>query len=133
MLFGVTFNPTAIRIQESLSLLFGKYLLNCVTVTHFPGLIEVLELLEKCWNLKCLFKDTGNSLKMRFFPLQLIKLLETYECSLFTSCKALTNAKISKRNTQKKFEEDRTCKLMECQKMSGFRYFGFTACLVFGT
>ena len=29
--------------------------------------VQAVELLEKCWNLKCLFKGTGSSLKMGLF------------------------------------------------------------------
>ena len=40
--------------------------------------------------------------------------------------------KIGKRNIQKEFEEDHTCKLVKCLEMSHFRYFGLPDCLVFG-
>ena len=86
------------------------------------GLVLVLELLEKCWNLTCHFKGTWNSLKMRIFPRKLIKLLEMCQFLLLISLTAIKMQKRSKRIIQEKFEEARTYNLWNAKK-----------CLIFGS
>ena len=62
------------------------------------GLMLVLDLLEKCWNWKCHFKGTWNSLKMRIFPWKLIKILEICQFLLLILLTAIENAKKEQKN-----------------------------------
>ena len=56
------------------------------------GLVQVLELLEKCLNFEISFQGHLKLLENGNFSLKLITLLEIYECLLFTSFRAIQNA-----------------------------------------
>ena len=70
------------------------------------GLLQVLELLEQCWNLKCQFKGAWNSLNMSIFTWKLIEVIKICGCLLFTLFAVITNTKNGlKKYPKRKFEE----------------------------
>jgi len=87
-------------------------------------LMQVLELLEKCLNLKHHFKGSWNSLKMIIFPWKLIKLLGVCECLLFSLFTATNKTK----NSLKKSLKESLKKIVQenswyAKKMYRFCYF----------
>jgi len=67
--------------------------------------MQTLELLEKCWNLKCHFNGTWNSLKIRILTWKSTKTLEICECLLFTLITVINSTKIIQKISKGKFEE----------------------------
>ena len=68
--------------------------------------MQVIELLEKCWNLKRHFKGTWNSLKI---IIEIDETLEICSCLLFTSFTAINDTK----NYLNKFSKESLKKIVE--------------------